>query len=137
MFRDTEPLREVLRRWCPSTHTFFFSWGELTPILEDIANHWMLLILGEHLLSNIKLSAAELETAAALRKQSSTRLSGWPSFFVHHKDAPVCYIAFVLYWLCKCNFGNFPCYSINTVYIPLAIRISTGHCFPLATGLAP
>jgi hypothetical protein len=39
MFRDTEPLREVLRRWCPSTHTFFFSWGELTPTLEDIANH--------------------------------------------------------------------------------------------------
>ncbi len=25
MFRDTEPLCEVLRRWCPSTHTFFFS----------------------------------------------------------------------------------------------------------------
>jgi hypothetical protein len=39
MFRDTEPLCEVLRRWCPSTHTFFFSWGELTPTLEDITNH--------------------------------------------------------------------------------------------------
>ena len=25
MFRDTESLRELLRRWCPSTHTFFFS----------------------------------------------------------------------------------------------------------------
>jgi hypothetical protein len=132
MFRDTEPLREVLRRWCPSTHTFFFSWGELTPTLEDVANHWMLPILGEHSLSNIKLSAEEEETAAALRKQSSTRLSGWPSFFVHHKDASVRRAAFVLYWLCKCTFGNFPCYSINTAYIPLAIRISTGHCFPLA-----
>ena len=29
MFRDTESLRELLRRWYPSTHTFLFSWGEL------------------------------------------------------------------------------------------------------------
>uniref|UniRef100_A0A2N9FGB0 Aminotransferase-like plant mobile domain-containing protein n=1 Tax=Fagus sylvatica TaxID=28930 RepID=A0A2N9FGB0_FAGSY len=132
MFRDTESLRELLRRWCPSTHTFFFSWGELTPTLEDVANHWMLPILGEYSLSNIKLSAAEEETAAALRKRSSTRLSGWPSFFVHQKDASVRRAAFVLYWLCKCTFGNFPCYSVNIAFIPLAIRISAGHCFPLA-----
>ena len=39
MFRDIESLRELLRRWYPSTHTFFFSWGELTPTLEDVANH--------------------------------------------------------------------------------------------------
>jgi hypothetical protein len=132
MFRDTESLHELLRRWCPSTHTFFFSWGELTPTLEDVANHWMLPILGEHSLSNIKLSAEEEEIAAALRKQSSTRLSGWPSFFVYHKEVSVRRASFVLYWLCKCTFGNFPCYSINTAYIPLAIRISIGHCFPLA-----
>jgi hypothetical protein len=132
MFRDTEALRELLRRWCPSTHTFFFSWGELTPTLEDVANHWMLPLLGEHSLSNIKLSAAEEKTAAVLKKQSSTRLSGWPSFFINYKDAPIRRAAFILYWLCKCTFGNFPCYSVNIVFIPLAIRISVGHCFPLA-----
>jgi hypothetical protein len=131
MFRDTESLRELLRRWCPSTHTFFFSWGELTPTLEDVANHWMLPILGELSLSNIKLSAEEEEIAAALRKQSSTRLSGWPSHFIQHKGVSVRRAAFVLYWLCKCTFGNFPCYSVNIAFIPLAIRISTGHCFPL------
>jgi hypothetical protein len=92
----------------------------------------MLPILGEHSLSNIKLSAAEEETVAVLKKQSSTRLSGWPSSFINHKDAPVRRAAFILYWLCKCTFGNFPCYSVNTVFIPLAIRISVGHCFPLA-----
>uniref|UniRef100_A0A2N9FSG1 Aminotransferase-like plant mobile domain-containing protein n=1 Tax=Fagus sylvatica TaxID=28930 RepID=A0A2N9FSG1_FAGSY len=110
MFRNTESLRELLRRWCPSTHTFFFSWGELTPTLEDM----------------------EEEIAAALRKQSSTKLSGWPSHFIQHKGVSVRRAAFVLYWLCKCTFGNFPCYSVNTAFIPLAIRISTGHCFPLA-----
>uniref|UniRef100_A0A2N9GE63 Aminotransferase-like plant mobile domain-containing protein n=1 Tax=Fagus sylvatica TaxID=28930 RepID=A0A2N9GE63_FAGSY len=105
MFRDTEAMRELLRRWCPSTHTFFFSWGELTPTLEDVANHWMLPIL---------------------------RLSGWPSTFINYKKAPIRRAAFILYWLCKCTFGNFPCYSVNTIFIPLAIRISVGHCFPLA-----
>jgi hypothetical protein len=92
----------------------------------------MLPILGEHSLSNIKLSAEEEVIATALRKHSSTRLSGWPLSFVHHKDASVRHATFALYWLCKCTFGNFLCYSINAVYIPLAIRISTGYCFPLA-----
>uniref|UniRef100_A0A2N9INJ2 Aminotransferase-like plant mobile domain-containing protein n=1 Tax=Fagus sylvatica TaxID=28930 RepID=A0A2N9INJ2_FAGSY len=132
MFRDTESLRELLRRWCPSTHTFLFSWGELTPTLEDVANHWMLPILGDHSLSSIKLSVEEEEVAAVLKKQSSTRLRGWPSHFINQKGASVRRAAFVLYWLCKCVFGNFPCYSINAVFIPLAIRISTGHCFSLA-----
>uniref|UniRef100_A0A2N9FZU3 Aminotransferase-like plant mobile domain-containing protein n=1 Tax=Fagus sylvatica TaxID=28930 RepID=A0A2N9FZU3_FAGSY len=131
MFRDTESHRELLRRWCPSTHTFFFSWGELTPTLEDVANHWMLPILGEHSFSDIKLSAEEEEVAAALRKRASTRLSGWPAHFSQLDGAAVRRAAFVLYWLCKCTFGNFPCYSINAAFIPLAIRISAGHCFPL------
>uniref|UniRef100_A0A2N9IR65 Uncharacterized protein n=1 Tax=Fagus sylvatica TaxID=28930 RepID=A0A2N9IR65_FAGSY len=57
-------------------------------------------ILGEHSLSNIKQSAAEEETAAVLKKQSSTKLSGWPSFFINHKDAPVRRAAFIFsYWL--------------------------------------
>uniref|UniRef100_A0A2N9FHP8 Aminotransferase-like plant mobile domain-containing protein n=1 Tax=Fagus sylvatica TaxID=28930 RepID=A0A2N9FHP8_FAGSY len=132
MFRDTESLRELLRRWCPSTHTFFFSWGELTHTLEDVANHWMLPIPGEHSFSDVKLSAEEEEVAAALRKRASTRLSGWPAHFSQLEGASVRRAAFVLYWLCKCTFGNFPCYSINVAFIPLAIRISTGHCFPLA-----
>ena len=114
-----------------NTHLLFLL-GELTPTLEDVANHWMLPILGEHSLSNIKLFAEEEEIAVALRKQSFTRLSGWPSHFIHQKEGSVRRAAFVLYWLCKCTFGNFPCYSVNTVFILLAIRISIGHYFPIA-----
>uniref|UniRef100_A0A2N9EIL7 Aminotransferase-like plant mobile domain-containing protein n=1 Tax=Fagus sylvatica TaxID=28930 RepID=A0A2N9EIL7_FAGSY len=47
MYRDTEALRQILRRWCTSTHTFFFSWGELTITLEDVENHWLLPVLGD------------------------------------------------------------------------------------------
>jgi hypothetical protein len=122
MFRDTELLREVLRRWYPSTHTFFFAWGELTVTLEDIANHWMLPILGEYSFSDIELSAAEEEVAAALRRHSSTKLSSWPTLFVHREDIPIRRATFILYWLCKCLFGNFPYYVVNTLFIPLAVK---------------
>ena len=132
MFRDTELLREVLRRWCPSTHTFFFAWGELTMTLEDIANHWMLPILGEYSFSDIELSTAEEKVAAALWRHSSTRLSSWPTLFVHCEDILVRHAAFILYWLCKCLFGNFPYYTVNILFIPLAVKISTDYCFPLA-----
>ena len=42
MYRDTEALRQMIWRWCPSIHTFFFVYGEFTVTLEDIENHWML-----------------------------------------------------------------------------------------------
>ncbi len=132
MFRDTEPLREVLRRWCPATHTFFFAWGELTLTLEDIANHWILPILGKFSPSNIKLSAKKEEIAVALRGYSSTRITGWPALFLHHGEVSVRCAAFIVYWLSKCIFGNSPYYTVNTLYIPLAMKISTGCCFPLA-----
>jgi hypothetical protein len=132
MFRDTEPLREVLRRWCPATHTFFFAWGELTLTLEDIVNHWMLPILGELSTSGIELFVVEEEVARTLRRHSSTRIASWPAFFIHHEDISVRRAAFVLYWLCKCIFGNSPYYTVNTIYIPLAVKISMGCCFPLA-----
>jgi hypothetical protein len=132
MFRDTELLREVLRK-CSSTHTFFFAWGELTLTLEDIANHWMLPILDEYSFAGIKLFAEEEEVAAALRRHSSTRKNSWLALFLHHGDILVRRAAFILYWLCKCIFGNSPYYSVNTLYIPLAVKISTGHYFPLAS----
>ena len=37
-FRDLFNLRHLVRRWCTTTHTFFFSCGEVTMTLEDVAN---------------------------------------------------------------------------------------------------
>ena len=37
-FRDLYNLRHLVRRWCTTTHTFFFSCGELTVTLEDVAD---------------------------------------------------------------------------------------------------
>ena len=47
LFRDAEVLRQLVRRWCPSSNTFFFAHGELIVTLEDIENHWLLSILGD------------------------------------------------------------------------------------------
>jgi hypothetical protein len=55
----------------------------------------------------------------------------WPALFLHHEDVPVRRVAFIVYWLCKCVFGNFPYYAVNTLYILLVVKISLG-CYPLA-----
>uniref|UniRef100_A0A2N9FCT9 Aminotransferase-like plant mobile domain-containing protein n=1 Tax=Fagus sylvatica TaxID=28930 RepID=A0A2N9FCT9_FAGSY len=59
MYRDTEALRQLVRRWCPSTHTFFFAHGELTVTLEDVENHWLLPILGDQDPADFVLSPEE------------------------------------------------------------------------------
>ena len=93
----------------------------------------LLPILGELSPSGIKLSAREEEFAMALRGYSSTKIIGWPALFLHHEDVSVRHTAFIVYWLCKCIFSNSPYYVVNTFYIPLAVKISTGCCFPLAS----
>jgi hypothetical protein len=66
MFWDTEALWQLVRRWCPSTHTFFFTYGELTVTLEDIENQWRLPILGDQDPAEAELSPEELRIEAAL-----------------------------------------------------------------------
>uniref|UniRef100_A0A2N9GTA7 Aminotransferase-like plant mobile domain-containing protein n=1 Tax=Fagus sylvatica TaxID=28930 RepID=A0A2N9GTA7_FAGSY len=66
MFRDTEALRQLVRRWCPSTHTFFFAHGEMTVTLEDIENQWLLPILGDQDPAEIALSPEESKVEAVL-----------------------------------------------------------------------
>uniref|UniRef100_A0A2N9G0K2 Aminotransferase-like plant mobile domain-containing protein n=1 Tax=Fagus sylvatica TaxID=28930 RepID=A0A2N9G0K2_FAGSY len=100
--------------------------------LRDAGVHWSILISRSCNMFRDTKPLQEEEIATALRRQSSTRLSGWPSHFMHCKEAPIRRATFILYWFCKCTFGNSPYYLINTAYIPLAIKISTGHCFPLA-----
>ena len=67
----------------------------------------------------------------ALLGYSSTRIIGWPALFLHHEDVPIRHAAFIVYWFYKYIFGNSPYYAVNTLYIPLAVKISTGCCFPL------
>ena len=66
MYRDTEALRQLVRRWCPSTHTFFFAHGEMTVTLEDIENHWLLPIFGDQDPAKLELSPEKLKIEAAL-----------------------------------------------------------------------
>ena len=55
-FRDLYNLRHLVRRWCTTTHTFFFSCGELTVTLEDVANQLLLPILSDADPATLKLS---------------------------------------------------------------------------------
>uniref|UniRef100_A0A2N9H6U5 Aminotransferase-like plant mobile domain-containing protein n=1 Tax=Fagus sylvatica TaxID=28930 RepID=A0A2N9H6U5_FAGSY len=96
--------REFLRRWCPSTHTFFFAHGEMTVTLEDIENHWLLPVLGDQDPAELELSPEELKTEAALadyigRKNvalgtQAARFNPWMEHFNRVEDASIRRAAF-------------------------------------------
>ena len=46
-FQDLYNLRHLVRQWYATIHTFFFSCGELTVTLEDVANQLLLPILDD------------------------------------------------------------------------------------------
>uniref|UniRef100_A0A2N9G1F8 Aminotransferase-like plant mobile domain-containing protein n=1 Tax=Fagus sylvatica TaxID=28930 RepID=A0A2N9G1F8_FAGSY len=116
MFWDTEALRQLVRRWCPSIHTFFFAHGELTVTLKDVRNHWLLLILGDQDPAKVEFSSEELRIEAALvdyirRKNTSlgiqaARFTPWMNHFKREENASIRRAAFVAYWLSKCVFAT-------------------------------
>uniref|UniRef100_A0A2N9H9H2 Aminotransferase-like plant mobile domain-containing protein n=1 Tax=Fagus sylvatica TaxID=28930 RepID=A0A2N9H9H2_FAGSY len=137
MFRDTEALRQLVRRWCPSTHTFFFAHREMTVTLEDIENQWLLPILGDQDPAEIALSPEELKIEAVLadyigRKNvalgtQAARFNSWMEHFLRIEDPLIRRAAFVSYWLSKCVFGEHPAYSIKPLYFCLTVKIAAGE----------
>uniref|UniRef100_A0A2N9I6E6 Aminotransferase-like plant mobile domain-containing protein n=1 Tax=Fagus sylvatica TaxID=28930 RepID=A0A2N9I6E6_FAGSY len=137
MYRDTEALRQLVRRWCPSTHMFFFAHGELTVTLEDVENHWLLPILGDQDPADLVLSPEELEIEAALADYigrrnvalgtQAARFKPWMEHFNRETKPSIRRAAFVAYWLSKCVFGEHPAYSIKPLYFPLAVKVAAGE----------
>ena len=68
-FRDLYNLRHLVRRWCTTTHTFFFSCGELTVTLEDVADQLLFPILGDTDPAALELSPEEEAIEVELRKR--------------------------------------------------------------------
>ena len=68
-FQNHYNLRHLVRRWCATTHTFFFSYGELTITLEDVANQLLLPILGDDDPATIELSLEEEAIEVELKKR--------------------------------------------------------------------
>ena len=76
-YRNLFNLCHLVCRWCNASYTFFFSYGEITVTLEDVANQLLLPILGDVDSSNIKLSIEGEAVEAELRKgmNGNTKLS--------------------------------------------------------------
>ena len=68
-YRDLYNFCHLVHRWWTTTHTFFFSCGELTVTLEDVANHLLLPILSNADLAIIELSLEEEAIEAELKKR--------------------------------------------------------------------
>ena len=80
-FKDLYNLRHLVCRWCTTTHTFFFSCGELTVTLEDMANQLLLPILDDADPATLELSPKEEAIEVELKKRmtGNAKLSYWVS----------------------------------------------------------
>ena len=99
----------LVRRWCTTTHTFFFSYGELTVTLKDVANQLLLPILGDADPTTLELSPEEEAIEAKLKKRMTrnAKLSYWVSSSSMFSMTARC-AAFVAFWLCKFFSGPTP-----------------------------
>ena len=141
-FRDTKGLRHLVRCWCPVLHTFLFSFGKLTVTLEDVVNNFLLLVLGDENPFDINLSDEDLKVEEKLfthfggRTTSfggkSARMGRWVMSLSREKDKEVRRAGFLVFWLSKFLFSEFPGYGIKSALFPLAIRLARGAQYPLA-----
>ena len=132
-FRDLFNICHLVHRWCTTTHTFFFSCGEVIVTLEDVANQLLLPILGDVDPATLKLSLEEeaVETELKKRMNGNAKLSYWVSSSSKFSKF-ACRAAFVVFWLCKFVFGSHPHYAVKPLYFRLAIKIFAGFSLPLA-----
>ena len=141
-FKDAKGLRHLVRRWCPALHTFPFSFGEMTVTLEDVVNNFLLLVLGDENPFDINLSDEDLKVEEKLfthfggRTTSfggkSARMGRWVMSLSREKDKEVRRAGFLVFWLSKFLFSEFPGYGIKSALFPLAIRLARGAQYPLA-----
>ena len=132
-FQDLYNLRHLVRQWCITTHTFFFSCYELTVTLEDVANQLLLPILSDVDPATLEFYPKEEAIEAKLKKRmtENAKLSYWVSSsskfsIIAHR------VAFVVFWLCKFVFGSHPHYAMKLLYFHLTIKISARVSLPLA-----
>ena len=132
-FRDLYNLRHLVRRWCTTTHTFFFSCGKLTVTLEDVADQLLLPILSDTDPAALELSPEEeaIEVELGKRMTRNAKLPYWVSSSSKF-SAAARRAAFIAFWLCKFVFGSHPHYAIKPLYFCLAIKISAGVSLPLS-----
>ncbi|KAI3979654.1 hypothetical protein MKX01_013749, partial [Papaver californicum] len=112
-------LVRLVLRWLPEVHTFFFTWGEATPTLEDVAALLPLLIHGFHsfeqtvgdnalrdddrdLLDILKMARKYFITIPSIEKPSSKvaqALETSSSHLQHNTDRRDGFPAWIQLWL--------------------------------------
>ena len=133
-FRDTKGLRHLVRRWCPSLHTFFFSIGELTITLEDVVNNFLLPVFADENLFDISLSEEDLAVENKLFSHFGGRIASpggkparmgrWVMTLSREKNKEVRRVGFLAFWLSKFLFSEFLGYEVKSTFFPLAIKLA-------------
>ena len=135
-FRDAKGLRHLVRRWCPSLHTFFFSIGELTITLEDVVNNFLLSVFGDENPFDISLSEEDLVVENKLFSHFGGRIASpggkparmgrWVMTLSREKDKEVRRASFLAFWLSKFLFSEFPGCGVKSTFFSLAMKLARG-----------
>ena len=124
-FRDAKGLRHLVHRWCPSLHNFFFSVGELMITLEDVVNNFLLLVFRDENPFDISLFDEDLKVEDKLFSHfggrtaslggKPARMGKWVMNLSREKDKEVSRAGFLVLWLSKFLFSEFPEYGVKSV----------------------
>ena len=107
-----------------------------------MVNNLLLLLFGDKSPFNIRLFAEDVAVeewlfkhfggCTASPKGKPTMMGKWEAILSKEKDKSVWQVRFLVLWLSKFLFSEFPSYGVKFVFFYLAIRLDRGTRFPLA-----
>jgi len=144
--RNNDDLGFLIQRWSTISHTFFASWGEFTPTLEDVHVLLKLSALGDFdITSSQALPPSVIEVAKSLKESPKTNYPGWIKRFFGIVDkegtvtkrgpmakSPLALPALISFWLDRYVFPGPPHDNINPAIFTLAALLASGRRLPLA-----
>ena len=106
-----------------------------------MVNSFLLPVFGDENPFDISLSEEDLKVENKLfshfsgrttsRSGKPARMGRWVMTLSREKDKEVRQAGFLLFWLSKFLFSEFPRYGVKSTFFPLAIKLARGAQYPL------
>ncbi|KAJ1410173.1 Aminotransferase-like, plant mobile domain [Sesbania bispinosa] len=89
VFRKVDDLEYLVQRWSHTTHTFYTSWGEFTPTLEDVHVLLKLPVFGDYDISSSPVGSHLIDMAKELKATTVESARYSREFLAKRRAAPV------------------------------------------------
>ncbi|KAJ1400917.1 Aminotransferase-like, plant mobile domain [Sesbania bispinosa] len=89
VFRKVDDLEYLVQRWSHTTHTFYTSWGEFTPTLEDVHVLLKLPVFGDYDISSSPVGSHLIDMAKELKAATVESARYSQEFLAKRRATPV------------------------------------------------